>query len=90
MNDYDTHFNTPGWPSDPYPLNTKFEWNLLCPTGAEYIDIKFDEDFKVAGKMPLCTKDQVYIYSNGERVAGPFCHITAPEQMDSLSVSDTN
>jgi len=65
------------------------EWRLECPSGAEYIDIKFHDNFKVAGAMPDCRKDQVYVYSNGVKVGGPFCHLTAPEPMMSLSAEDT-
>ena len=91
INGYDTVFSTPGWPNEPYPLSRNFEWMLQCPNGADLIDVKFEENFKVAGKMPDCTEGQVYVYSNGIKikVGGPFCYTTAPEPMESLDAGNT-
>ena len=55
---------------------------------SEYVDIRFEENFKVAGKMPSCSKDKVYIESNGGNF-GPFCHLTRPDPFTFLDAHST-
>ena len=55
---------------------------------SNYIDIRFAENFKVAGKMPSCSKDKVNIESNGRKI-GPFCHLTRPDPITSLDAHST-
>ena len=69
---------TLNWPNSPYAINTNCEWDIECPTGAK-IDIRFEDNFRVAGRMPNCTRDYLRISGCGETIHGPYCHVTPPE-----------
>ena len=74
--------NTFNWPNSPYAINTQCEWDIECPTGAK-VGIQFENNFRVAGRMPDCTRDQVKISDCGDETYGPFCHVTPPEDFTS-------
>ena len=68
---------TLNWPNKSYPINVNCSWSIECPAG-NTIRITFDPIFRIAGRMPACSKDQVEILSCGGVLHGPFCHLTAP------------
>ena len=68
---------TLNWPDNPYPINSECSWNISCPLGVEF---DFDAEFRVAGRMPDCNKDQLTISGCGSDY-GPYCHLTAPDQI---------
>ena len=70
---------TLNWPVNPYPINTECIWHINCPSGVE---IDFESDFRVAGRMPGCSKDQLEISGCGNNF-GPFCHTTRPDRIGS-------
>ena len=66
---------TLNWPDQPYSINTECSWNISCPLGVE---IDFETSFRVAGKMPGCSKDQLNISGCGTNY-GPYCNLTPPK-----------
>jgi hypothetical protein len=78
---------TVGWPSTPYPLNIECTWNIECPAD-NVIEIDFEDPFRIAGRMPNCTRDSIK-FSNKDGVIerGPFCHLTRPEPYKTISNS---
>ena len=74
------HIQTLHWPLKPYPLNQKCRWTIHCLFGME---ISFDKNFRVAGRMPHCAKDQLTLAGCGSQL-GTFCHLTAPSKIFTL------
>ena len=68
---------TLNWPEHPYPMNTECLWDISCPFGVE---INFEANFRMAGRMPACDKDQLNIFGCNTNY-GTYCHLTAPDQI---------
>ena len=71
---------TVGWPNVAYPLNIECQWNIVCPSNNR-VRITFESNFRIAGQMPACDKDELRIdsiTSNNDILLGRFCHTTAP------------
>ena len=67
------------WGKKPYPTNTDCLWRVECPASLK-VRLVFHSDFRVAGAMPECSKDQLNIYAcTRMEHYGPFCHLTAPQ-----------
>jgi len=74
------YLQTMHWPFQPYPKNQLCSWTISCPFG---IDIYFNKSFRVAGRMPICTKDQLKISGCGLDF-GTFCHLKAPPRISTV------
>ena len=69
---------TVGFREQAYPLNTNCDWRIECPSN-QRVRLTFDSSFRIAGRMPNCPRDQVFIQDCiGDNFYGPFCHLTAP------------
>ena len=68
---------TLNWPDNPYPINTECSWDISCHLGVEF---DFEANFRVAGRMPECNKDQLKI-SGCSSNYGPYCHLTPPDKI---------
>lgn len=72
--------SSPNWPLT-YNNNEVCDWVIVLQDCTKKIRIEF-QGFSVAGKMPECPKDQVYIragLSGTEDPVGLFCHLTIPD-----------
>ena len=71
-------FQSPNWPHT-YPVNVDCTWTITLPDSSKRVDINFETPFGIAGSLPTCIKDQVYVYDDntGTRY-GPYCHFAVP------------
>lgn len=63
-----------------YNKNERCEWIIELPDCQKAMEIQFTH-FSVAGKMPECPKDQLYIDDglvSESRTHGPLCHLSLP------------
>ena len=75
---------TVGYPQNTYPINTNCLWRVECPSPSQRVATNFPGTFRVAGRMPDCTKDQLRITDcGGATTYGPFCHLRAPQPITS-------
>jgi len=75
------YIKTLGWPHTPYPIDAECEWKIQCPVSSK-VKLNFKGTFRVAGQMPNCSKDQLFIYDCDDTIShGPFCHLTPPDPM---------
>ena len=72
------------WP-ETYNNNEVCDWLIILPDCTKKVKITFHA-FRVAGQMPHCAKDQVYVKRGLEEEGelqgpnrGPFCHLAIPE-----------
>ena len=66
------------WPAT-YPVSVDCTWSIVLPDSTKQVEITFDTGFGIAGSLPACVKDQVYVFDDntGTRY-GPYCYFTVP------------
>ena len=71
-------FQTPDWPNT-YPVNINCTWTITLPDSSKRVKITFETPFGIAGSLPTCAKDKLYIYDDisGTKY-GPYCYFTMP------------
>jgi len=77
---------SPNYPQT-YNMNDYCEWIIEVPDCHKVVQIVFN-NFNVAGRMPGCPKDQLFVdhgLEEGSKSQGPFCHLTAPEPITTTS-----
>jgi cubilin len=73
-------FSSPNWPKT-YNNNEVCDWLIVLPDCTKKIKITF-QGFSVAGKMPSCVKDQVYVRAGvelTEESVGRYCSLSIPK-----------
>ena len=71
-------FQTPDWPQT-YPVNVDCIWTIVLPDSSKRVEITFESPFGIAGSLPVCVKDQLYIYDDPAGTEyGPYCHFSLP------------
>ena len=71
-------FSTPNWPST-YPVNIDCTWRITLPDSSRRVEITFESTFGIAGSLPDCTKDTLYVHDDQAGTQyGPFCHFALP------------
>ena len=52
---------------------------IILPDSSKRVKITFETPFGIAGSLPVCAKDKLYIYddNSGSRY-GPYCYFTVP------------
>ncbi len=78
--------NSPNYPVT-YNINESCEWIVEIPDCQKAIEIVF-KHFSVAGRMPECPKDQLYIddgISQKAHTHGPLCHLSLPSTIKTTS-----
>ena len=69
---------SPNWPQT-YPVNVDCTWTITLPDSSGRVEITFESPFGIAGSLPMCTKDQLYIYDDNTGIRyGPYCFFTLP------------
>lgn len=71
-------FQTPNWP-ETYPVNVDCVWTIVLPDSSKRVQITIGSGFGIAGRLPDCVRDQVYVIDDCDCTRyGPFCHFAIP------------
>ena len=63
-----------------YPFNCNYDKAFLNYSNP-LIEISFDDDFGIGGRIPDCPKDQLILFDSGNTLSqqlGVFCYLTRP------------